>query len=89
MLLNPKVSVLQLSQYLHSKNWDTRVAAAHAIGAIAESVKHTSLTDLYTCVKTKMSEAGIPGSAEDVVAWPNFHPKFVAGASFRRFFCLL
>lgn len=31
-----------------------------------------------------MSEEGIPGSAEDVVAWPNFHPNFVAGASFRR-----
>lgn len=75
----------KVSQYLRSKNWDTRVAAAHAIGAIAESVKHTSLTDLCTCVETKMSEEGIPGPAEDVVAWPIFHPNFVAGASFRSY----
>ncbi|KAK3004171.1 hypothetical protein RJ639_019909 [Escallonia herrerae] len=74
-----------VSPYLRSKNWDTRVAAAHAIGAIAESVKNTSLTELYTCIETKMSEAGICGSAKDVVAWPNFHIKFMKSTSFRSF----
>ncbi|KAM7511450.1 hypothetical protein LguiB_010325 [Lonicera macranthoides] len=75
----------KVSHYLRSKNWDTRVAAAHAIGAIAESVKHTSLSDLYTCVETKMAEAGISGPVEDLVAWPNFLPKIAAGTSFRSF----
>ncbi|KAK3038223.1 hypothetical protein RJ639_029663 [Escallonia herrerae] len=75
----------KVSPYLRSKNWDTRVAAAHAIGAIAESVKNTSLTELYTCIETKMSEAGICGSAKDVVAWPNFHVKFMKSTSFRSF----
>ncbi|KAL5543287.1 hypothetical protein UlMin_010997, partial [Ulmus minor] len=28
----------KVSQYLRSKNWDTKVATAHAIGAIAENV---------------------------------------------------
>ncbi|XP_052171300.1 TATA-binding protein-associated factor BTAF1 [Diospyros lotus] len=75
----------KVSQYLHSKNWDTRVAAAHAIGAIAGNVKHTSLTELYHCVETKMSEAGICGVAEDVVVWPSFDPKILASISFRSF----
>ncbi|RZC50868.1 hypothetical protein C5167_019290 [Papaver somniferum] len=66
------------------KNWDTRVAAAHAIGAIAENVKHTSLTELFGFVESEMSVAGISGIIEDVVkAWPNVHPKVVAGLSFR------
>ncbi|XP_059663033.1 TATA-binding protein-associated factor BTAF1 isoform X2 [Cornus florida] len=75
----------KVSQYLRSRNWDTRVAAAHAIGAIAENVKHTSLTELYSCVETKMAEAGISGAVEDVVAGPAFHPKIVSGVSFRSF----
>ncbi|KAL6965445.1 btaf1 RNA polymerase II, B-TFIID transcription factor-associated, 170kDa [Sarracenia purpurea var. burkii] len=75
----------QVSQYLRSKNWDTRVAAAHAIGAISSNVKHTSLTELYTCVQTKLSEAGISGVAEDVVGLTNFDPKCFAGISFRSF----
>ncbi|CAL5435180.1 unnamed protein product [Camellia sinensis] len=73
-----------ISQYLHSKNWDTRVAAAHAIGAIAGNVKHTTLTELYSCAETKMSGAGISGIVEDVVAWPNFGSKIVVSSSFRR-----
>ena len=32
------ICVVQVSQYLRSKNWDTKVATAHAIGAIAENV---------------------------------------------------
>ncbi|KAK0602735.1 hypothetical protein LWI29_036474 [Acer saccharum] len=75
----------KVSQYLRSKNWDTRVAAAHAIGAIAQNVKNTSLNELFVCVETKMSEAGISGSVEDVVAWPNFHSKILASVSFRSF----
>ena len=31
-----------------------------------------------------MSEAGISGEVEDVVAWPNCHPKVLAGSPFRR-----
>lgn len=76
--------VNQVSHYLRSKNWDTRVAAAHAIGAIAQNVKHTSLNELFACVESKMSEAGISSSVEDVVAWPNFNSKIVASVSFRR-----
>ncbi|KAL5834862.1 hypothetical protein ACOSQ3_014451 [Xanthoceras sorbifolium] len=75
----------KISHYLRSKNWDTRVAAAHAIGAIAQNVKHTSLNELFACVETKMSEAGISGTVEHVVAWPNFHSKTVASVSFRSF----
>ncbi|OVA11083.1 SNF2-related [Macleaya cordata] len=76
----------KVSQYLRSKSWDTRVAAAHAIGAIAENVKHTSLTELFACVEAEMSVAGISGVVEDVVmAWPNLRPKIVAGLSFRSF----
>ncbi|THG03133.1 hypothetical protein TEA_016012 [Camellia sinensis var. sinensis] len=74
-----------VSQYLRSKNWDTRVAAAHAIGAIAGNVKHTTLTELYSCAETKMSGAGISGIVEDVVAWPNFGSKIVVSSSFRSF----
>ncbi|KAI7989651.1 TATA-binding protein-associated factor BTAF1 [Camellia lanceoleosa] len=70
-----------VSQYLHGKNWDTRVAAAHAIGAIAGNVKHTTLTELYSCVETKMSEAGISGIVEDVVAWPDFDSKIVGACA--------
>ncbi|CBI40030.3 unnamed protein product, partial [Vitis vinifera] len=74
-----------VSQYLRSKNWDTRVAAAHAIGAIAENVKHSSLSELFACVGKRMSEAGISGEVEDVVAWPDYHPKIMAGSPFRSF----
>ncbi|GFZ00920.1 similar to ROOT GROWTH DEFECTIVE 3 [Actinidia rufa] len=74
-----------VSQYLRSKNWDTRVAAAHAIGAIAANVKHTSLTEVYSCVETKLSEVGISCVVDDVVAWSNHDPKLLAGVSFRSF----
>ncbi|KAA8528190.1 hypothetical protein F0562_035559 [Nyssa sinensis] len=75
----------KVSQYLRSRNWDTRVAAAHAIGAIAENVKHTSLTELYTSFEKKMLESGISGTVEDVVAGSDFRPKIVSGVSFRSF----
>ncbi|KAI3468468.1 hypothetical protein Pfo_025131 [Paulownia fortunei] len=75
----------KVSQYLRSKKWDTRVAAAHAVGAIAENVKHTSLTELSSCVEVKMLEAGISATFEDVVTWLNCHSKIGASTSFRSF----
>lgn len=75
----------KVAQYLRSKNWDTRVAAAHAIGAIAQNVKHTSLPELFASVERRMSEAGISGIVEDMVAWPNLHSKIVSNVSFRSF----
>ncbi|KAK6131978.1 hypothetical protein DH2020_034285 [Rehmannia glutinosa] len=75
----------KVSQYLRSKKWDTRVAAARAVGAIAENVKHTSLTELSSCVELKMLEAGISATFEDVVTWPNCHSKIGTSTSFRSF----
>ncbi|XP_050252137.1 TATA-binding protein-associated factor BTAF1 isoform X2 [Quercus robur] len=74
----------KVSQYLHSKNWDTRVAAAHAIGAIAQNVKHTSLSELFACVENKMLEAEISADAEYVLTWPFFNSKII-GSSFKSF----
>ncbi|XP_076940900.1 TATA-binding protein-associated factor BTAF1-like [Bidens hawaiensis] len=75
----------KVSQYLHSKNWDTRVAAAHAIGAIAGCFKHLSMTDLFNLVETKMKEACINCSVEEVVFWPTSLPKISASTSFQSF----
>ncbi|KAK7312063.1 hypothetical protein VNO77_35609 [Canavalia gladiata] len=74
----------KVSQYLRSKNWDTRVAAAHAIGSIAENVKHISLNELIASVVSKMSEDGISCSIEDLCAWPYLQSK-ITGSSFRSF----
>ncbi|XP_060973663.1 TATA-binding protein-associated factor BTAF1 isoform X1 [Cannabis sativa] len=79
------VSLLKkVCQYLRSKNWDTRVAAARAIGAIAENVNHTSLPQLLSSFKSKLSDFGMPGISEDLLALPDFHSN-VAGISFRSF----
>ncbi|KAL6533717.1 btaf1 RNA polymerase II, B-TFIID transcription factor-associated, 170kDa [Orobanche hederae] len=75
----------KVSQYLRSKKWDTRVAAAHAVGAIAENVKHTSLTELSSCVELKLLDAGISATFEDVVTLPNFRSKIGGSTSFRSF----
>ncbi|XP_058072193.1 TATA-binding protein-associated factor BTAF1 [Magnolia sinica] len=76
----------KVSQYLRSKNWDTRVAAAHAVGAIAENVKHTSLKEVFAYVEAEMMEARISDATKDMVmGWSNFLPKTVAGLSFRSF----
>ncbi|KAK8520084.1 hypothetical protein V6N13_031448 [Hibiscus sabdariffa] len=75
----------KVSSYLHSKNWETRVAAAHAIGAIAQNVKHTSLAELFSSVGTKMTGAGISANVKDVVVSPELHSKIVSGVSFRSF----
>ncbi|XP_052733329.1 TATA-binding protein-associated factor BTAF1 isoform X5 [Vigna angularis] len=74
----------KVSQYLRSKNWDTRVAAAHAIGSIAENVKHISLTELFASVLSQMSENGISCSIEDLCAWPYLQSK-ITGSAFRSF----
>ncbi|XP_011621494.1 TATA-binding protein-associated factor BTAF1 isoform X1 [Amborella trichopoda] len=74
----------KVSQYLRSKNWDTRVAAAHAIGSIAENVKHTSLKELFTMVEMEMSEAGLSENMEMMGLW-NFHPETISGLSFSGF----
>lgn len=55
----------KVSQYIRSKNWDTRVAAAHAIGAIAENVKHTSLKDLYASVQAEKHASGFSDGSDD------------------------
>lgn len=76
----------KVSQYLRSKNWDTRVAAARAIGAIAVNVKHTSLKDLFECIENELVESGLSDISEDIKAsWSNFHPEHAAGLSFRSF----
>ncbi|KAL1362643.1 hypothetical protein HN51_010870 [Arachis hypogaea] len=74
----------KVSQYLRSKNWETRVAAAHAIGSIAENVKHTSLNELTTSVVSKISENGISCSVEDLCAWTYLQSR-ITGSSFRSF----
>ncbi|MCD7454961.1 btaf1 RNA polymerase II, B-TFIID transcription factor-associated, 170kDa [Datura stramonium] len=74
----------KVSQYLRSKKWDTRVAAAHAIGSIAENVKHTTLAEHCSSIEVKMSEAGISGNVEELVVWPKCYPK-IGGTSFRSF----
>ncbi|GAA0152941.1 hypothetical protein LIER_11297 [Lithospermum erythrorhizon] len=81
--LNPLLC--KVSVYLRSKKWDTRVAAAHAIGAIAENAKHTSMAELYSCIEKKISEVGISCSIEDVIAMPNNYSEIVGGTSFRSF----
>nr|XP_043627435.1 TATA-binding protein-associated factor BTAF1 [Erigeron canadensis] len=75
----------KVSQYLRSKNWDTRVAAAHAIGAIAGCFKHSSVAELYNLVEAKMKEACISCSVEDVVLWPKSQSKTSESSSFQRF----
>ncbi|CAI9784721.1 unnamed protein product [Fraxinus pennsylvanica] len=64
-------------------NSNLMVAAAHAIGAIAENVKHTSLTELSNSFEMKISEAGISSTFTDILTWPNRNPENSAGTSFR------
>ncbi|KAJ8627928.1 hypothetical protein MRB53_021235 [Persea americana] len=74
----------KVSQYLHSKNWETRVAAAHAVGAIAENVKHRSLKELFACVESEILETGTSDTVKDMMmGWSP--PKTVGGLSFRSF----
>jgi len=61
----------KVSQYTHSKSWDTRVAAAHAIGAITENVKHTSLKDLYASVEAEKHVSGLSDGSDDASSLPH------------------
>lgn len=70
--------------YLRSKKWDTRVAAAHAIGAIVLNVKHTSLSELLNSLATKLGEAGMSDNVDEVVDLRNLQSKLLANAPFRR-----
>ncbi|XP_051210704.1 TATA-binding protein-associated factor BTAF1 isoform X2 [Lolium perenne] len=56
----------KVSQYIRSKNWDTRVAAARAIGAIAENVKHMSVKDLFASVEAEKHASGLSDETADV-----------------------
>ncbi|PKA51093.1 putative chromatin-remodeling complex ATPase chain [Apostasia shenzhenica] len=47
-------------------NWDTRVAAAQAIGAISENVKHTSCSELFASIETEILEAGLCYVSNDI-----------------------
>lgn len=42
------------------------------------------MAELFGCIETKISEAGISGVVEDLVAWPDFHSKIISSGSFRR-----
>lgn len=76
---------LQVSQYLRSRNWDTRVAAAHAIGSIAENVRHTSLKELLKSLEGELMEAGYSDVCKDVGASvSDMCPNPTAGLSFKR-----
>lgn len=76
--LNPLLR--KVSQYLRSRNWDTRVAAAKAIGSIAENSKRLSIEQLVAVVAKKVSEAGFVGGC------PELRPKNEASiSSFRSF----
>ncbi|XP_021726401.1 TATA-binding protein-associated factor BTAF1-like [Chenopodium quinoa] len=74
--LNPLLR--KVSQCLRSRNWDTRVAAAKAIGAIAENSKRVSIEQLVDIAAKKVSDAGF--------GCPELKPKNEASiSSFRSF----
>ncbi|KAG6507740.1 hypothetical protein ZIOFF_033091 [Zingiber officinale] len=76
----------KVSQYLRSKNWDTRVAAAHAVGAIAENVKHISLKELLKSLEVELAEVGFSDASRDVgVSFSNICPDTTTGLSFKSF----
>lgn len=54
----------QVRHYLRSKSWDTRVAAAHAIGAIAENVMHLTVHDL---LEVESIKGGHPISLQELL----------------------
>eukprot|EP01018_Ginkgo_biloba_P040554 Gb_27522 [translate_table: standard] len=75
-----------VSQYLRSKNWDTRVAAAQAIGAIAENIKHITVNDIIANAEAELSKMGFHQNVKDLVVagWSSV-PNPVAGLSFSSF----
>lgn len=73
----------KVSQYLRSKNWDTRVAAAQAIGAIAENVKHISINEMRDNAESELLKLGINQNVKDlmVASW-NLVSNTTTGLSF-------
>lgn len=53
---------------IHSKNWDTRVAAAAAVGAIAENVNHRSLKEVIACAQKHLSNLGYDIDLNEILA---------------------
>jgi TATA-binding protein-associated factor len=47
---------------LRSKSWDTRVAAAQAIGAIAENVPHVTVREVLAKAEAALAKDGVPTS---------------------------
>lgn len=72
--------------FLHSKNWDTRVAASAAVGAIAENVNHLSLKDLVACAQKHLLDMGHNIDLNELLAanWIN-HCNSTKALSFRSF----
>ncbi|KAL3681420.1 hypothetical protein R1sor_024376 [Riccia sorocarpa] len=48
----------RVRQFLRSKSWDTRVAAAQAIGAIAENVGHPTVKDIFAKAEAELAAVG-------------------------------
>lgn len=71
---------------IHSKNWDTRVAAAAAVGAIAENVNHMSLKEVIACAQKHLSNLGYNIDLNEILAakWIN-HCNSSRALSFRSF----
>ncbi|KAH9321118.1 hypothetical protein KI387_015757, partial [Taxus chinensis] len=61
----------KVSQYLRSKKWDTRVAAAQAIGAIAENVKSASVNEIRADAESELLKLGSTENVKDltIVSW--------------------
>lgn len=47
---------------MRSKSWDTRVAAAQAIGAIAENVPHVTVREVLAKAEAALAKDGVPRS---------------------------
>eukprot|EP00250_Pteridium_aquilinum_P022032 c25285_g1_i2 orf=410-6568(-) len=71
---------------LHNKNWDTRVAAAAAVGAIAENVNHLSLKDVIDSAQKHLANLGYFIDLNEILAskWIN-HCNSSRALSFRSF----
>eukprot|EP00897_Mesotaenium_endlicherianum_P006570 jgi/Mesen1/5941/ME000301S05068 len=52
--------------YLKSKSWETRVAAAQALGAIAQSVAHPTVAQLRAAAERALSKAGVSALVTDL-----------------------
>ncbi|KAG6551134.1 hypothetical protein Mapa_007369 [Marchantia paleacea] len=50
----------RVRQFLRSKSWDTRVAAAQAIGAIAENVSHPTVKEIISKAEAEFAALGHP-----------------------------